>query len=481
MPNKIYITTTLPYVNADPHIGHALEFIQADVIARFRKLIGEEVFFNTGTDEHGQKIFQKAQKEGIDTQEYVDKYAGRFQDALAQLGVTENHNFIRTTDSNHKKAAQEFWRKCKENGYIEKRQQKIKYCVGCELEKTDSELEDGACVFHPNLEIEIREEENYFFLLSRFQDKLTNFYDKNPNFVTPVGRYNEAKSFVKSGLQDFSISRLKEKMSWGVPVPDDEDHVMYVWFDALVNYVSAIGWPDDTEKFEKWWPVTQFAGKDNVRQQAVMWQAMLMSVGIEPSKNILIHGFINIGAKKISKSLGNVVDPLELVKEHGKDSLRYYLTREVATFEDSDFTMERFKDVYNANLANGLGNLLSRIMKMVTTHEIELDIASVKKEKIDDSGLYSVYYDALYNFKIGEAADEIWRLIGQCDKVIQEDEPFKLIKADPEKAKKILKYLGEELYRISRMLEPFLPETASKIQESIEENKMPEALFKRID
>ncbi|MBV22354.1 MAG: methionine--tRNA ligase, partial [Parcubacteria group bacterium] len=343
MGKNFYLTTTLPYVNADPHVGHALEFVTADIIARYRRLIGDEVFFNTGTDEYGQKVYTKTLEEKKDPQKYVDEYAEKFKKLKDTLNLSYD-NFIRTTDEHHKMAAQEFWKRSIANGDIEKKLYKSKYCAGCELEKTDSDLVDGCCPEHREQEIQIIEEENYFFKFSKYQKPLLELYKKNPQFVIPDFRFNEIKRFVERGLEDFSISRLKSKMPWGVPVPDDDEHVMYVWFDALVNYISAIGWPDDLKKFEKWWPVTQFAGKDQVRQQAAMWQAMLMSVGLPLSKQIVIHGFITVDNGKMSKSVGNVISPDDLVAEYGVDALRYYLVRHVHPFEDSDFTMEKFKE-----------------------------------------------------------------------------------------------------------------------------------------
>ena len=329
MKKTFYITTTLPYVNANPHLGHALEFVRADIIARYHKLIGEDIFFNTGTDEHGQKVQQKADEEGKKVQTFIDEYADIFKKLIKKLGLIKEVNFIRTTDSHHINAAQEFWKRCKKNGYIEKRNYQAKYCVGCELEKTDSELDDGKCPYHLNRKIELINEENYFFKFSEFKEKLLNLYKNNPNFVIPSFRFNEIKKLIEDGSKDFSISRLKSKMSWGVEVPDDPDHIMYVWFDALVNYISAIGWPDNLNNFKKWWPVTQYCGKDNIRQQSAMWQAMLMSVGLSPSKQIIINGFINIRGQKMSKSSSNVIDPIQLVDEYGTDALRYYIAREI--------------------------------------------------------------------------------------------------------------------------------------------------------
>ena len=278
---NIYITTTLPYVNAKPHIGFAREVVQADALARFYRILGYEVFFNTGTDEHGQKILQKAQAENLKLQTYVDQWAEKFRNVKEELNLSYDH-FIRTTDKEHLTAAQEFWEICNKNGFIYKKEYQAKYCVGCELEKTDSELVNGKCADHPNQELELRREENYFFKFSAFQEKLLEFYKKNSEFVLPAKRFNEIKQFVANGLEDFSISRLKEKMSWGIEVPGDKEQVMYVWFDALVNYISTLGWPKTSKNkdnlFQKFWENSterfQFCGKDNLRQQSAMWQAL---------------------------------------------------------------------------------------------------------------------------------------------------------------------------------------------------------------
>jgi methionyl-tRNA synthetase len=475
MSKAFYITTTLPYVNADPHIGFAMEIVRADIIARLKRAEGYEVFFNTGTDEHGIKILQKAQSENKDPKTYVDEYASKFGHLKQALNLSYD-NFIRTTDEHHIKAAQEFWMQAKKNGYIYKKNYKIKYCVGCELEKTESELVDGRCPLHPTQELEIIDEENYFFKFSEFQKPLMELYKKNPDFVIPDFRFNEIRSFVERGLDDFSISRLRSKMSWGVPVPDDSLHVMYVWFDALVNYISAIGWPADMKKFKKFWPVVQYCGKDNLRQQSAMWQAMLLSVKLPPSKHIVIDGFVNVGGQKMSKSLGNTVNPYDLVKEYGTDAVRYYIAREFNPFEDSDYTADKFKEAYNANLANGIGNLSSRIMKMAETNLEEPAISKELKWKPGKD-----FTKAVDAFNLKQAADIVWAKISGLDEIIQKEQPFKLVKTDPKKGKKIIKDLAVSLYDISKYLEAFLPETAQKIQEAIKANKTPSPLFLRKD
>lgn len=476
MKKTTYITTTLPYVNSDPHIGFALEIIHADIYARYKMMMGQEVFFNTGTDEHGVKIYLKASEAKEDPQVYVDRYAARFKGLKDSLGLWDGINFIRTTDAHHKAAAQEFWKRCEAAGDIYKKNYQIKYCIGCELEKTDSELVDGKCPIHPTYEIELISEENYFFRASKYRDVLLAFYEKQPDFVVPSFRFNEIKAFLERGFEDFSISRLKSKMPWGVPVPGDDTQVMYVWFDALVNYISAIGWPTDMKKFEKWWPVIQFAGKDQVRQQAAMWQSMLMSAGVAPSEKIVIHGFVMSGGQKMSKSIGNVIDPYEIVNEYGKDALRYYVAREIHPFEDSDVTMDKFKTAYNANLANGLGNLVSRTMKMFTANGF------VPVRLPENVTVPTEYREALDNFVVNKATDYIWNKVTALDQYIQETAPFKVVKTDPKQAEKILTHVILGLWEIAYLLTPIMPETAAAVQQILKNNAMPEKpLFMRKD
>jgi len=475
MRNTFYITTTLPYVNSDPHIGHAVEFVRADAIARYKRAKGFEVFFNTGTDEHGLKVYRKAVENNEDPKLFADKYSSRFKNFCSKFDISYD-NFIRTTDESHIKTAQEFWKRCDENGYIFKKKYSVKYCVGCELEKTESELVDGKCPEHPNLEPELLEEENYFFKFSAFQEKLLELYKNNPNFVLPEKRMKEITKFAEQGLQDFSISRLAEKMPWGIPVPGDESQVMYVWFDALTNYISAVGWPENSEKFNKWWPAVQIAGKDNLRQQSAMWQAMLMSVGLPPSENILINGFILAGGQKMSKSLGNTIDPVELAEKYGVDAVRYYLLREVSQFEDGDITPERFEETYNANLANGLGNLASRILKMSEAYGVKPNLPDKK-----GFGRLNGVFESMEKYRINEAIDGIWNEISKADKYIQDKKPFSIVKTNEAEAREIIKELVLQLWDIAIALEIFLPKTAQKIQKCIQENKMPEnPLFPRI-
>lgn len=472
-----YLTTTLPYVNAAPHIGFALELVQADALVRYQRLMGREVFFNTGTDEHGQKIFQKAQEEGKDTQMYVDEYAEKFRDLGEKLRLFSDIHFVRTTGGHHKKAAQELWRRCAAKGDIYKKKYKGLYCVGDEMFLKDSDLVNGKCPNHPTLTPVEIEEENYFFKLSAYQDRVLAYLNDSA-VVVPDWRREEAIKFVEGGLEDFSISREVSRMSWGVPVPDDDTQVMYVWFDALTNYISTLGWPEDTNGlFKKFWvegETLQLAGKDQVRFQSVMWQAMLMSADLPTTRRVLYHGFITSGGQKMSKSLGNVIGPLKIIEEYGIDALRYFLLRHTNPFEDSDFTMERFKDVYNADLANGLGNLVARIMKLAQMHlsdAVKLETPSYPVE----------YTEAMKKFEINRALEFVWERIKLLDQQITDTQPFKVVKENPEEGKKLIEALVRELAAIDLMLEPFIPYTSKKIIEAIVANKKPETLFLRKD
>ena len=478
MTRAQYVTTTLPYVNAEPHIGFALEIVHADIYARFRALQGGDVFFNTGTDEHGLKIYRKAQDEEKEPQAYVDEYAAKFRSLKETLGLSPDIQFIRTTDARHKTAAQELWRRCKKD--IEKRKYKGLYCVGDEAFMKESELVGGKCPNHPSMDLIEIEEENYFFKLSAYQEQLLAYLSQE-GIVEPEWRRQEAITFVKNGLEDFSVSRVKEKMPWGVPVPGDDSQVMYVWFDALTNYISTLGWPASNaaapdDLFEKFWvegDTLQLAGKDQVRFQSIMWQAMLMSAGLPNTKRIIYHGFITSGGQKMSKSLGNVIDPLSIVEEYGTDALRYFLARHVHPFEDTDVTMEKFKEAYNADLANGIGNTTARIMKMAQEHlPHPIDIPPTPT-------LPKEFNDALDAFEIQRACEMVGEKLSVLDAKIQETQPFKLVKTDKDTALTIIRELASELYKVARMLSPIIPATSEKIKQAIKQNEMPEALFLR--
>ncbi len=477
MKDTFYITTTLPYVNAMPHIGFASEVIYADVRARWARQDGYDVVFNTGTDEHGVKIWQKAQEDGIDAQSYVDDYAQHFKSLRDSLNLSYTH-FIRTTDAQHKRAAQELWRRVDANGFIYKKHYQVKYCVGCELEKTDSELENGRCALHPNKDVEIIEEENYFFRFSAFEDELKALFAQYSDFVVPSKRFNEIRSLLDNGLQDFSISRVREKMPWGIPVPGDDAHVMYVWFDALTNYISTLGWPDDTGQFEKFWGFTdapralQIAGKDNLRQQSAMWQAMLLAAELPTSRKIFINGFISVDGQKMSKSLGNVIAPDEMVKRYGTDGTRYLLMTKGAFGEDTDISWEKMDARYNAELANGLGNLVSRVVMLAG----EIDVPDVED---DCAKMYKDIRHDVERMELRDALENVWRTVRDANKYIEETKPWALRKNDAEQFEVVMKKLLGEIAVIANILDAFLPETAHKITESLK-TRQRSILFERI-
>jgi methionyl-tRNA synthetase len=464
--NNFYLTTTLPYVNADPHIGFALEMVQADAIARYQLLQGKQVFFNTGTDEHGLKIHRKAEEQGVSTQEYVDGYAKKFKELMPELGIWDGLTFIRTTDEPHKAAAQEIWKRVAANGYIEKRTYQAKYCVGCELEKTDSELEDGKCSIHPTYELELIDEENYFFLFSKFQDKLLTLYSEQQEFVVPEYKLNEIKAFVERGLHDFSISRMKDKMPWGVPVPGDEDQVMYVWFDALTNYISTLGWPEDEENFTKWWGTgdspnaIQVAGKDNLRQQSAMWQAMLLAADLPPSKQIFIHGFITSEGQKMSKSVGNVVNPYDVIAQYGTDAVRYYLLGALPSYDDGDWSEQRFEAYYTAHLANGIGNLTSRVLTMVEKFAGGNIPTAVGEH--DMSNFWNGIDDAIAVYRFDDMLSHIQEYVTQLDVYINNTKPWEMAKRG-ESTDEVVYTLCESLRMLAVAHLPIIPETAEKI------------------
>jgi methionyl-tRNA synthetase len=477
-----YLTTTLPYVNADPHIGFALELVQADALVRTWRLQGDDVFFTTGTDEHGQKIFEAAEKAGLDVHAYVDEFAGKVKGLKDTLDLSLS-TFIRTTEPRHYTAAQEMWRRCETAGDIYKKAYTGMYCVGCEEYKTERELtEDGHCLLHPSLMIEEITEENYFFKFSKYEDKLRE-YIARPGVIVPEWRRGEAEAFVNGGLHDFSISREKEKLSWGIPVPGDDSQVMYVWFDALINYISTLGWPEDVEgNFEKFWTggeTLQVAGKDQVRFQSLMWQAMLMSADLKPTDSVFYHGFINSGGQKMSKSVGNVISPYDLVEKYGTDATRYLLLRHVHPVDDSDVTWERLDEWYTANLVNGLGNLVARVMKLA---EGQFD-EPVQLES-GDTEIDAEFPSRITEFRFNEAADFIFDMIAECDALMTGREPFKKIKSEAEgvreEGKADIALLVRHLAKIATHLSPLMPETSVKILEAVQENKKPENLFPRL-
>jgi len=475
---KLYITTAIDYVNASPHIGHALEKIQADVIARYYRLLDEEVFFLTGTDENSLKNVQAAEKERIDVKELVEKYAERFYQLKEALNLSFD-DFIRTTEERHTKGAQKLWLACKEDIY--KKTYKGLYCVGCEVFYKEGELINGLCPEHKT-KPELIEEENYFFRLSKYQNELEKIIETDKIQIIPESRKNEVLSFIRSGLEDICISRSAERAKgWGIPVPDDPTQIIWVWFDALTNYITALGYAKDSEKFQEFWQENEnklhIIGKGISRFHCIYWPAILLSAKLSLPNTIFIHGYITVSGQKMSKSLGNVIDPFELVKRYGTDPVRYFLLREISPTEDGDFTDEKFRERYNADLAKGLGNLVARVITLATklkTQNLKLKTKTQNlklKEKIDKT--QEKYKKALEEFKFNEALISIWDLIHFCDKYIEEKRPWET--KDPE----VISDLLIALSNIAKLLKPFLPETSEKILEQLK-TKESKPLFPRL-
>ncbi len=450
---KFYITTTLPYVNAKPHLGFAWEVVTADFLARYHRAQGEVTYFNTGTDEHGQKIYEKATAAGQTPQEYVDSMVSEYFALKSSLELSHTH-FIRTTDERHIKAAQEFWRRCRDNGDIYKKKYVTKYCVGCELEKTDSELDRGRCPLHPHQELERREEDNYFFRFSRYQQPLLDFYRAHPDFVLGQGKMKELVSFVERGLQDFSISRVKEKMPWGIEVPEDDTQVMYVWFDALVNYISTLGWPYEDSDCDYFWPGVQICGKDNLRQQGAMWPAMLMSAGLKPAKHVLVNGFITVDGQKMSKSLGNVISPADLVRQYGTENTRFILAGLPDLAGDVDITKKRLHDFYSAYLTNGLGNLASRLAKLASSVETGWDLAVEEKFTPDFAAAMEAYNPS-------DALQTILDRLAELDRRLSQTKPWTI--TDVDEKKRILGPILTDFLAMAFDLRVFMPHTSQTI------------------
>lgn len=491
--SKFYVTTALPYVNAPPHIGFALEAIQADVIARQNRLEGKDVYFLSGTDEHGAKIMRVAEQAGIEVQRLVDENTKKFKQLLTVLSIS-NDNFIRTSDkARHFPGAQTLWKKIAEKGDFYKATYKGFYCVGHEAFITEKDMENWKCKDH-GIAPEELEEENYYFRLSKYNQQIQEAFESGKVIIYPDSRRNEVLSLLKSGLRDVSFSRPSKDISWGIPVPGDPAQTMYVWCDALSNYISALGFgSDDKRDFEKYWPADMHViGKDILRFHAVIWLGMLLSAGLELPKSIFVHGFINLGGKKMSKTIGNVVDPFDIAERFGADALRFYMLHEVQPFEDHEFTEEKFVEVYNGNLANGLGNYISRVAKMVemyfagviekpsddTRSSVPFKISSelLKSQAVDDGSiesftvLFSIenyvlprYTEAVHSFQFSRALDAVWGLISDLDGYIQLYEPFKLVKTDQEKTRAVLWEAVYGACAFADMLRPFLPDTAEKI------------------
>jgi len=472
MAEKFYLTTAIPFVNAEPHLGFALEIVQADVIARFQRLLNKDVFFLTGSDENSLKNVQAAEEQNISTKELVNKNAKKFKDLKEVLNLTFD-DFIKTTEKRHIEGAQKLWLSCKKED-IYKKKYKGLYCVGCESFYTEKDLVDGKCPEH-DTKPEIVEEENYFFKLSKYQDFLKDLISKDKIKITPKTRKNEVLAFIERGLEDFSISRSKKRAhNWGISVPNDPEQIIYVWFDALSNYITALDWQNNGPLFKKYWPADiHFIGKGISRFHAIYWPAMLESASLSLPKEIFIHGYITINGKKISKSLGNVIDPKKLTEKYGIDAVRYYLLREIPAYSDGDFSIQRFKEVYNADLANGLGNLIARVAKLCERSSFEF-----KESKTE---LSEEYKKDLNSFKFDSVIKNIWEKIRSLDRYLDKKAPWKI--KEEKQLKDVLQESIDNIRQIAYELQPFLPDTSLKIEKQFKGPKIKaeKSLFPRID
>ena len=471
---KFYITTSIPYTNAPPHAGFAFEAIQADVVARYQRNSGRDVYFLTGTDEHGLKTLRAAEAAGKDVLEFADEVSGKFQELAKTLNIS-NDDFIRTTDGKrHLPAVYKLWEKFKEKGDIYKKTYKGFYCPGCESFKTDKELVDGKCVIHQK-DVEETQEENYFFKLSKYLPQIKEIIRKDDIKIIPESKKNEILGMIENGLEDVSFSRSKEKY-WSWPVPGDESQVFYVWQDALPNYISALGYGGDEKQFKKFWPAdVHLIGKDIVKFHAIYWPAMLLSAGLKLPRSLFVHGFINVAGQKMSKSLGNVIDPFELVKKYGVDAVRYYFLREFTPTEDGDFTYEKFEQRYNSDLAGGIGNLLARTVTLAAKPNFKekKPTIKVKKEIKKTEKLCRTF---LEEFKFNDSLKSIWELISFCDKYINQEKPWE----QKENAAQVISDILFALENIADLLNPFLPDTSVKIKNAVTARKS-EILFPRLE
>lgn len=472
--SKFFITTPIYYINGLPHIGTAYTTIAADVVARYHRQQGDEVMFSAGTDENGQKIQQAAEKAGQKPSEYVNAMAQTWQRTWTQLGISYDR-FIRTTEDDHKKAVYEFIAHVQAKGDIHKANYEGLYCVGHEAFLRSDELVDGKCPEHGTVPKKVKEE-NYFFKLSKYQQALLDHIKQHPEFIQPVTRRNEVVAFIERGLEDFSISR--KGAEWGVAWPNDDDQTVYVWFDALVNYLTVVGYPSGD--YTQWWPPqVQLIGKDISKFHGIYWPAMLMSAGLPLPKQIFVHGFFTIDGQKISKSLGNAIDPVELAGKYGVDALRFYLFREISFGGDGEFSHERFHQVYNSELANELGNAVQRVASMVTRY-LGGNLGELPKASHD----VGLYHEAMLNLRLDRALEELWVHVRGVNQYIEEEKPWELAKSDQDQLVVVLQQAVADVLHIAGLLMPFIPATTQRIAQTFADGKVhPEVgiLFPKFD
>lgn len=458
-----YVTTSIPYVNGEPHLGHAMEFVMADVLARAARKDGKPVLFSIGTDEHGGKIAEKAAEKGITPKELADQMSQKFRDLAESLDVSADR-FIRTTDAAHEKRAALVWKALKDDIY--KGKYIGWYCTGDEefFTETVVKANNGVCPDH-NRPYEKIEEENYFFKLSKYTEEIQKAIDSGALQIVPKTRRNEILAVIAEGLEDISISRPKDKIGWGIPVPGDPHQVMYVWFEALLNYITVLGYPEH-EDFKKFWPANvQVIGKGIIRFHAAIWPGILMGLGIPLAKALYVHGYVTVNDQKMSKSLGNAVAPGEIVEKYGADAFRYYFLRHIPSYGDGDFSWEKFEEAYNNELANELGNAVNRTAAMILKYQDGL-IGEIPAPQHD----VGAYRQALEHFHFDRALDEVWAQVRGLNQYIDEEKPWMIAKAgDADHLREVLAYQAGALLEIAELLEPFLPKTALKIRNTFHE------------
>jgi methionyl-tRNA synthetase len=456
--SNFYVTTSIPYVNGEPHLGHAMEFVEADAVARYIRQHGTPVIFSAGTDEHGGKIAEKAAELGIAPKQLTDQMSQKFFNLLKDLNIS-NDRFIRTTDPGHEQRAQIIWQKLAP--YIFKNSYEGWYCTGDEAFFPEATVKEnkGICPNH-NRPYEKVKEENYFFKLSAFTSQIKQAIESNEFVIMPDTKRNEILSVINAGLEDISVSRPKDKISWGIPVPGDDTQVMYVWFEALMNYITVLGYPSE-EDFKNFWPANlQVIGKDIIRFHAAIWPAMLIGLGLPLPKTLYVHGFIDINGKKMSKSLGNYVSPYEVLEKYNADVFRYFFLRHIPSNSDGDFSWERLEAAYNNELADQLGNAVSRTAAMVTKYQNGV-IGDIPAPEHD----LGAFEQALEQCRFDRALDEIWEQVRGVNQYVEETKPWELAKnKDDEHLREVLAYMVSSLLQVADLLVPFMPETSEKIK-----------------